>query len=493
MIEHLPVLVVVTPLLAAPVTLLVRRGGLVRVWSLLVASATFGGAVALLRQVLDHGTVSYAVGGWPPPLGIEYRVGLANAFVLVAVSFIGLVVLGFDTRASSSRLDADRRYLYYSAYLLCLAGLLGMAVTGDAFNIFVFLEISSLSSYALISMGKERRALTAAFSYLIIGTIGGVFVLLGIGMLYAMTGTLNLADLAARFPAIAGSRTAVVAFGFFTVGLSIKLAVFPLHQWLPNAYSFAPPKVSAFLAGTATKVSYWVLVRMVFTVFGTGFVFGSLHFELFLVPLSLLGMFIGSLAAIYQNDLRRLLAYSSIAQVGYMTLGISLNNAEGLTGSLVHLFNHGVTKSGLFLAIACLGYRLGSERIDGLAGAGRRAPIAAFAFVVGGLSLIGVPGTAGFVSKWYLVLGALERGWWWLALMVLISSLLAVAYVWRFVEVAYFRQPLQLDLAQPRFEPPGMLIPTIVLIGATVVFGFWTDLTVGIVRPAVELLLGGTL
>ncbi|HVS13153.1 MAG TPA: monovalent cation/H+ antiporter subunit D family protein [Thermoanaerobaculia bacterium] len=492
MIEHLPALIVVTPLLAAPVALLLRRHDAVRAWSLLVAWATFGGAVAMLREVLDGGVVSYALGGWPPPLGIEYRVGLANAFVLVAVSFVGAVVLAFDSRAGSSRLSQERRYLYYTAYLLCLAGLLGMAITGDAFNIFVFLEISSLSSYALISMGLRRRALTAAFSYLIMGTIGGTFVLLGIGMLYAMTGTLNLADLAARFPAVAGSRTAVVAFGFFAIGLSIKLAVFPLHQWLPNAYSYAPPKVSAFLAGTATKVSYWVLVRVVFTVFGTAFVFGSLHLERLLVPLSLLGMFGGSLAAIYQDDLRRLLAYSSIAQVGYMTLGVSLHNAEGLTGGLVHLFNHGITKSGLFLAVACLAYRLGSFRIDGLAGAGRRAPLASFAFVVGGLSLIGVPGTAGFVSKWYLVLGALERGWWWLAAMILLSSLLAVAYVWRFVEVAYFRQPLQ-ALEQPRFEPATMLVPTWALIGAAVVFGLWTDLTVGIVRPAVELLLGGTL
>jgi multicomponent Na+:H+ antiporter subunit D len=492
LIEHLPVLIVVVPLLAAPVGILLRRHRAVRAWALLVAWATFGGAVAMLRLVLDQGVVSYALGGWAPPLGIEYRVGLANAFVLVAVSFVGAVVLAFDSRAGASRLTQERRYLYYAAYLLCLAGLLGMAITGDVFNIFVFLEISSLSSYALISMGVRRRALTAAFSYLIMGTIGGTFVLLGIGMIYAMTGTLNLADLAARFPAVAGSRTAVVAFGFFAVGLSIKLAVFPLHQWLPNAYTFAPPKVSAFLAGTATKVAYWVLVRVIFTVFGAAFVFGTLHLERLLVPLSLLAMFVGSLAAIYQDDLRRLLAYSSIAQVGYMTLGVSLHNAEGLTGGLVHLFNHGITKSGLFLAVACLAYRLGSFRIDGLAGAGRRAPLAAFAFVVGGLSLIGVPGTAGFVSKWYLVLGALERGWWWLAAMILVSSLLAVAYVWRFVEVAYFREPAP-TAEQPRFEPATMLVPAWALIGAAVVFGFWTDLTVGIVRPAVELLLGGSL
>jgi multicomponent Na+:H+ antiporter subunit D len=290
------------------------------------------------------------------------------------------------------------------------------------------------------------------------------------------------------------SRSAVAGLGFLVVGLSIKLAVFPLHQWLPNAYTFAPPKVSAFIAGTATKVSYYLLLQVIFTVFGAGFVFDRLRFDDALVPLSLTAMFVGSLAAIYQADVRRLLAYSSIAQVGYMTLGLSLHNLNGLTGGIVHLLNHGLTKSGLFLVVAAMAHRMGSTEIRGLAGVGRRMPLTTFALVIGGASLIGVPGTAGFVSKWYFVLGALERGQLWIAVAVLLSSLLAVVYVWRLVEVAYFQSPApesrEAGLPERGEAPLAMLLPIYLLIGAVVVFGFWTGPTAGVARQAAAELLG---
>ena len=202
-----------------------------------------------------------------------------------------------------------------------------------------------------------------------------------------------------------------MALAAIVVGTSIKLALFPLHVWLPNAYTFAPSVVSAFLAATATKVAYYVLVRFVFTDLrrraGVRRVCGS-------TPCScrwrLLAMFVASAVAIYQRDVKRMLAYSSVAQIGYMVLGLSLATVTGLTGGIVHLFNHALMKSGLFLALACVVLRLGSTRLDDLAGLGKRMPLTAAAFVAGGLSLIGVPLTAGFVSKWYLVLGAHGEG-----------------------------------------------------------------------------------
>ena len=487
--EHLPILQVAVPLVAAPLCLFFAQtlAG-ARVWRPSFRGARLASALSLLRSVWEDGAWSYALGGWPPPIGIEYRITLAGAFVLVAVSGIASVVLLFDTRGGESRLHSDRAYLFYAAYLLCLAGLLGMTATGDAFNTFVFLEISSLASYSLIAMGPGRRSLMAAYSYLIMGTIGGAFVMLGIGALYHTTGTLNLQDLAVRLVPLQGSRTVGMGFAFLVVGLSIKLAVFPLHQWLPNAYSYAPSKVSAFLAGTATKVSYLVLVRLVYTVFGAGFVFGVNRLELLLLPLSIAAMFVASLAAIYQHDLKRMLAYSSIAQVGYMTLGLSLNNQDGLTGGLVHLFNHGLMKSGLFLVMAAVVARYGRATLDEVAGLGRKMPLVAAAFVLGGLSMIGVPGTVGFVSKWFLVVGALERGYWWLALLILLSSLLAVVYVWRVVEAMYFREPA--PGAKKAEAPVSMLLPIWTLVGATVVFGVWAALTSGVAREAAARLIG---
>ncbi|MDE2851410.1 MAG: monovalent cation/H+ antiporter subunit D family protein [Acidobacteriota bacterium] len=492
MIEKILVLEVVLPLLAAPVCVLVRHPRLCRLFSLGVVAVCFAIAVAVLLEVRGGGVISYQLGGWPPPLGIEYRVSTVNAYLLALVTAMALVVMSFDSRGGPPRVPEQRRHLYYAVFLLCISGLLGITITGDAFNIFVFLEISSLSSYILVSLGGHRRAVLSAFYYLVMGTIGGVFFMLGVGLLYQVTGTLNLRDIAARLEPSLDDRGTVLALALLVVGISIKLAVFPLHHWLPNAYSFAPPKVSAFLAATATKVSFYLLAMVLFTIFGAPFVFEELRLQAVLLPLSILAMFLASGAAIFQADLRRLLAYSSVAQIGYMTLGLSTANATGLAGGLVHLFNHAVMKGGLFLVVACLLYRVGSVHIDALAGIGRRMPFTSAALVIGGLSLIGVPGTVGFVSKWYLVSGVLERGWTAAAVLILLSSLLALVYVGKVVEAVYFRKPAETQpIDHVREAPLGMLAPAWVLAVAAVFFGLTTNWTYGVAREAAELLLAG--
>ena len=488
MTEHLPALQIIVPLLAAPLCLLIRTPNVVRVWAVLISWVTLFISAALLDQVLTTGEIAYHLGGWEPPLGIEYRIGPSNAYVMLIVSAIAAVVLPFGLGSANVTVPPNRKHLFYAAFLLCITGLLGISITGDAFNVFVFLEVSSLSAYSLIALGTHRKALTAAFSYLIMGTIGGTFILIGIGLMYQMTGTLNMEDLSLRLPAVADTRTIHVAFAFITVGAGIKLAVFPLHQWLPNAYTYAPSTVSAFLAATATKVSFYMLAKMTFGVFGAAFVFGSLHMDRLLMPLSIAAMFIGTTAAIFQTNVKRLLAYSSIAQIGYMTLGLSLNSELGLTGGIVHLFNHSLMKGGLFLAVACITYRLGSAKIADMAGLARRMPWTYGAIVVGGLSLIGLPGTVGFVSKWYLVLAALEQDLWWLAALILLSSFLAVGYVWKLVEVGFFGEAP--EGAPTGDAPPSMLVPTWILIGLCVVFGLTTDLTAGVAEQAARHLMG---
>ncbi len=488
MIEHLPVLQVIVPLFLAPVCLVVRPAGLARALASAGALAAFAIALALLQRALAVGVVSYPLGGFAAPLGIEYRVDVTNAFVLVIVSAIAAVVVPLGPGARGHSIPEGREHLYYAALLLCLTGLLGVTITGDAFNIFVFLEISSLASYTLVSLGRSRLALRAAFTYLIMGTIGGTFVLIGIGFMYLMTGTLNLADLAERLATQHDSRTIHAAFAFLAVGVSIKLAVFPLHQWLPDAYAQAPPPVSAFLAATGTKVAFYVLVRLVFTVFGAVFVFERLGLDLLLMPLSVAALIVGAIAALGQSDLRRLLAYSSVSQVGYLTLGLSFGSLTGLTGALVHVFNHALIKGGLFLVAAGIIARTGSSAIADLRGLGRRMPWTAAAFVLGGLGLIGVPFTAGFISKWYLVLAALEWGGPGAALVILISSLLAALYVWRVVEVMYFQEP---PPGAPEGEAPlPVLLATWLLLGASLFFGVFTDGSAAVAERAAGQLLG---
>lgn len=489
--DDLPALQIALPLLSAAVCLILRRAAVAWGVAVTVAWASFGGAAVLLSRVVQDGTISYAEGGWTPPWGIELHIDLLNALVLVVVTAICAVVLTAAPRSLEQEVPRKKHPLFYAVFMLCMTGLAGMTVTGDAFNIFVFLEISSLSSYALISQGSTRRALTSAIQYLVMGTIGGTFLLLGIGMLYMVTGTLNLVDMANQLGTVGPNRTVLVALACIGIGTSIKIALFPLHIWLPNAYTYAPAVVTAFLAATATKVAYYVLVRFVFTVFGGQLALETLRLDAVLMPLALAAMFAGSIVAIYQDNLKRMLAYSSVAQVGYMVLGLSLVSVSGLAGGLVHIFNHALMKCGLFLVMAAVLLRTGSTRIEAMAGLGRRMPLTMAAFVVAGLSMIGVPLTVGFVSKWYLVVGALERGLWPVAVLILLSSLLAAVYIWRVVEVAYFHQAPS-DAPPISDAPLSLLLPTWVLVGATIVFGVFTSLSVGMATAAAKMLLGVT-
>jgi multicomponent Na+:H+ antiporter subunit D len=491
--NDLPALQVVVPLLSAPLCLVLARWPRL-VWALCTAVtwAALAIAISLLKSVLADGPISYAMGGWAAPWGIEYRIDVVNAYVALIVTGIASVVLPYAYTSAALYIRDFRIPLFYALMMLCFTGLLGMTVTGDAFNVFVFLEISSLSMYGLISLGQDRRALTAAFQYLVMGTIGGTFVLIGIGFLYVVTGTLNMADLAARLPEVTQLRTLHTAFAFLVVGIGLKLAMFPLHLWLPNAYAYAPSPATVFIAATATKVAVYILLRFVFTVIGPEIAYQDLPFGEITMVLAVLGLLTGSFVAIFQRNIKRMLAYSSVAQIGYILLGISLATVMGLEASLLHLFNHALMKGALFMAMGCFFYRIRSSRVEDMAGIGRKMPWTFAAFVIGGLSLIGVPLTVGFVSKWYLVLASLQEGYWALAVLILAGSLLAVIYVWRVVEAAWFASP-SARAAEAREAPLAMLIPMWILVLANLYFGINTDLTVGVAELAARILMRGLL
>jgi multicomponent Na+:H+ antiporter subunit D len=489
---HLPALLVVVPLLAAPTCVLVRHPRRAWALALAVSASAFALAVALLAKVLDSGPVSYAIGGWAAPWGIEYRIDEVNALVGLLVAFSSTVILVFARDSVEREVDIERVDLLYTAWLLCLTGLLGMAVTGDAFNVFVFLEIASLSTYALVALGRERRALLAAFRYLVMGTVGATFILIGVGLLYVLTGTLNMADLAERLVAARDTRTVRAAFGFLTVGVALKMAMFPLHGWLPGAYSTAPTAVAAFLASTATKVAVYLWLRILLTVFGVEFSFDAMGVGRVLMAMALIGIFVASLAACLQDDARMVLGWSSVAQIGYMALGISLVSATGVTAAIVHLVNHALMKAALFMGLGCVLYRIGGTSLASLAGLGRRMPATFAALTLAAMSLVGVPLTVGFVSKWYLLSAALEAGYWPVALMVVLTSLMAVVYVWRILEAAWFLEPAPGSVqARAQEVPMTMLVPLWVLVAANVYLGLDTELTVGVASRAAATLLGG--
>ncbi|MGI9333102.1 MAG: monovalent cation/H+ antiporter subunit D family protein [Gammaproteobacteria bacterium] len=488
---HLPALQVVAPLLSAPAcALLVKPRA---AWALTVAVSVFAFicSVLLLGRVLDEGVIVYELGGWPAPWGIEYRLDVLNTFMAVMVSGISALSSAYARHSIEREIEDDRIYLVYTAWLLCLTGSLGILVTGDAFNLFVFLEIASLSSYVLVSQGRDRRALVAAFRYLLLGTVGATFILIGVGLLYAITGTLNMADLALRIPQAGRHGTLATAFAFIVVGAALKAALLPGHGWLPEAYARAPSAVSAFLAGTATKIALYVGLRFAFTVFGPQYLQEHAAAGSLISVLALAAVLYGSSVAMFQSNAKLVLAFSSVAQIGFMVLGISWLTSTGLTGGIVHMFNHALMKAALFLAVGCVVYRLGRPDVGNFAGLGKRMPWTMAALALSGLSLIGVPLTAGFIGKWYLLSAALERGWWPGAVVIVVSSLMAVVYIGRLLERAYFAEPHEHSLgARAREAPVSMLVPLWLLVIANFWFGIHTEYSLGLAARAAEALLG---
>ncbi len=487
--SQLPALQIIIPLLAAPICVIIRNSKVTWLISILASWVTFGISILLYLDVQTLGVISYEMGNWAPPWGIEYRIDSINVFVLLIVSSIGALVSLYAYPSISMEVDENKHYLFWTSYLLCLTGLLGVTITGDAFNIFVFLEISSLSTYVLIALGKNRHALYAAFRYLILGTIGATFIVIGIGLLYLLTGTLNLYDLSMRLGDMSLTQPQLAALAFLTVGISLKLALFPLHLWLPNAYAFAPSVATCFLAATATKVAIYLLLRFAYDVFGKSQIFSELPLGEVLLILSIAAMFIASTVAIYQQDIKRMFAYSSIAQIGYITLGASFASHTALTASVVHLFNHAITKGAIFLLLGLAALRIGQPTLKKMSGLGKSMPWTSAGLVICGLSLIGVPGTAGFISKWYLILAVFERGWWWLAVMILASSLLAVVYVWKLVETMYFTDGIGDSNVTSTTSPTSMSLVAWLFVTSCIFFGFHTSFSVEGASAAARVLL----
>ncbi len=488
--EHLPALQVIVPLLSAPIVILLTPRGLA--WAAAAASTLFSLfiAIALAMTTVTGTALTYDLGGWEAPYGITLSIDAFSSLLLLIVTGAGAVAIIAGKASIDVQIETHRQPLFYSAWLLALAGLIGMVISADAFNIFVFMEISSLASYILIAGGPDRRALPATFKYLITGTIGATFYLIGVGLIYMLTGTLNLADMEARISEVTSLNPLLAAAGFITIGLALKAAVFPLHVWLPNAYTHAPHMVTAFLAACGTKVAIYVLLRFNFFVFQANLPEHAVQFAFFLMPLALLGTVIASAVAMFEGHLKRLLAFSSVAQMGYVLIGASLLNASGLMASVIHLFNHAMAKAALFLAVASLAIRFRDLRVDELAGAARTMPWTCAAFVVGGLSLVGIPGTAGFISKWLLILSVMDHGHFGILLVAIIvlTSLMAVYYVWRVVEKLYFAAP-RLSNVRVNEAPLTLLVATWIVALGNVAFGLYPELPLTLASHAAETLM----
>jgi multicomponent Na+:H+ antiporter subunit D len=412
------------------------------------------------------GTIYYWLGGWAPPWGIEYVVDALNAYILVILLFLSLICVTYSKRNIEHELP-QKIVQYYVLYQLLITGLCGVTVTGDIFNMYVFIEIFSLAAYALIA-SRGGIALKASFVYLVMGALGACFFLLGIGFLYSVTGSLNMHDLSVLLPPLYGNRVVQAAFAFFLVGLSIKMALFPVHTWLPDAHSFAPAEISAMLSGIIIEVSTYAFIRVCFSVYTVEFITRYVSIFDIICWIAAIAMIYGSVLAIAQYNLKRMLAYSSIANVGYIMLGVGLctSTSFGLTPALMHILNHALMKACMFLAAGAFIYKFDLWDIADFRGIGRKMPYTTIAFILAALAMIGMPPSVGFVTKFYLALACLEAGQFVFVAVIFFSTLLILFYFWRVIEYMYIRVEEEGETAKEvKVDeiPWSMLIPVLVL------------------------------
>jgi len=432
-------------------------------------------SLVILRMVMEQGTIHYHLGNWDPPWGIEYVFDHLNAFVAVIVSLTSLLI-GISSKSMVEMSFSKKSAFFYCLFLLQVTGLLGIVVTGDAFNLYVFLEIASLAGYALIAIGEDGAPF-ASFNYMLYGTVGACFYLLGVGYLYIVTGSLNMADLAKLLPPLYESKPVLIAFAFFIVGVAIKMALFPLHVWLPDAYTYAPSAVSSLIAPLTTKVGAYVAIRVMYTIFTPSFVkeFSSATITLSWVSVS--AILFGCIWALAQTDLKRMFAYVLVSEIGYLALGIGLANRNGLTGTVLHIMNDAMMMASLFLVAGAVATKTGFRKIDQWGGLHKKMPITMAVFVVTALSIVGIPPMCGFFSKWYLLLGAIAAKQWVAAAVLLASSLVNAILFFRVIEVIYFSRPAEFpngDRVQHQgFDeaPWSVLIPMLLFAAGIVSLG----------------------
>lgn len=486
MIEsHLPALIALTFILFA---ILIPLLGIWKVKLVQPLALIGSGTAAVLSlygfiNYLHNGTIRYAFGGWEPPIGIEFVYdGLSGFFVLVINTVVFLVLI--HSREIAKLEFPGKQLAYYTMVMLAMLGFNGMILTGDLFNLYVFLEISSLASYGLIAIGS-RPAPYSAYRYLIIGTTGGTLYLLGLGFLYTVTGTLNLIDMAAMLPMVADNSAVVAALLLMVTGIGVKAALFPMHGWLPDAYTYASSSSTAIIAPVGTKVAAYILFRVILYLFGIELVDAVAPISYLIGILACIGILYGSIMAIAQTELKRMLAYSSVSQIGYIIMGLSLANPLGFAGALLHVLNHAVMKACLFLVAGNLRVKEGHSDIRRFDDSYRKKyPWTMASFSVAAISMVGLPPLAGFFSKWYLALGTIDNENWLFLAVILTSSLLNAVYFFRIFEKVYMMNPdaeqKEATEAASNEVPASMLGPTAVLAVALIVIGFANAAIVGI-------------
>ncbi len=490
---HFPVYILLILLVYAIFIPLRKRGydNKFKIQTVGVLGVIWALSLSLLIYVLKEQSFMYNFGNWSPVLGIQFAVDEFSTLMTFVVLTLATLIIIYSLKDIEHEIAEPQFLSYYTLIFLLLFSMIGMIFTNDLFNLYVFLEILSITSYGIISIKRSKDNLMATLKYLVIGTVGSASILIGIALLYMVTGYLNMSEANGIINQVwqIYPRNILLSLVFILTGLGIKSAIFPLHTWLPDAHSNAPTPSSALLSGLVVKIYIFSIAKILFRVIGVDVV-RAIGVPEFITYFAILSMIVGSIFAIGQKDIKRMLAYSSVAQIGYIFLGLGLATELGLAAALFHVITHALMKITLFLSAGAIIYKTGKRNIDDLKGIGYEMPVTMGVFTVAALGMIGVPGINGFISKWYLGVAVLDANKPIYVLIIIISSILNAIYYLPVIRSAFLQESkTRKNVMVLDRLPKTMFITMVVMAGACIVMGIFPNIVMDIIKKAVPTFL----
>ena len=432
-------------------------------------------SVVLFNEVSTNGIQEYFFGNWPAPIGIAYSVDHLNALMILLIYVVAFFAFIYSLKSVPLEINKNKHGFYFTLYFLLISGLVGITITGDAFNLYVLFEICALSSYSLLASGGKKTYL-ATFYYLLIGSIGACFYLIGVAYLFIKTGSLNMAHLFELIPPIYFTKSILIGFIFINLGLFIKMALFPVHSWLPNIYSKAPISTTCLLAPLGTKLTIYILIRFYFDVFTPEFVFQVLNIKNVMVWISTIAIIVGSMYAIFHTNYRKIITFIVVAEIGYIVGGVWTGHPDSLTGAIYHILADSLMTLSLFMIGGMILFYMKSEKMSDCSNIFKQLPFTAVALIVVFASIVGIPPTSGFFSKMYLIKGAFQMGYFQFIVALLFSSLASLFIFFRLFESYFYNKSDDVGIVRIKesrlFVIPLLSISTgIIVLGIT--FNYW--------------------
>ncbi len=441
-IPHIPVLQVMTPMCAVFLSAIFRNPKKAASIALLSSLLTLILSLILIIPLSDNGFINYALGNWHPPVGIEYKIDYLNLplILLINTTFFLFFLLGERMLESQvlSHTPSKNIWIVYALLLLSQIGLLGISSTADLFNLYVFIEIASLAAYALFSLGKDKRAVIGAFNYLVLGTIGATFILIGIGLILAVTGSLNMRDIKLLSVDLYKNKAFMLGIAFYITGSLLKVALIPMHSWMVQAYNYSSSVIIAQLSGISNFVGFYIIIRFIYGVLEYKIIYNHFHIGLLFETIGLLSIIIGSLLAVLEKSLKKILIFSSLANIGYISLALSIPGVQTLQIAIIYLIVEVTLKTALFLSVGILEDLMGSTQLKNISGISRPYPMFTLFLCLNLIMNAALPPSMPFFNKLVLMQTFVNQGHIFTLIVMIIASLLGLFYNYRIIGTIYF-------------------------------------------------------